>query len=236
MAYFSELIKTEYAMFVWIAVVFISVTSFLASVKGFFEFCLWVTKVKAERTSDFNLAKRSMVKTFVGLVFLGVAWSSGTNLYRSYLNGKKVFVVTYNDNLIANKKTGTIHLKGISYGELPSKEWETKEISLVKNRPYSGSERIIYEQIGIEALTQKNDTIAIEAYLLAISFSPLSYHLYDKLTRIYGRKKEYTNIAKLYDNALINISKLSLNKRDQKRANKEFLMRIQRTKFRAQLV
>jgi hypothetical protein len=165
------------------------------------------SKVKKEKENGFELAKRSTIKTVAGLAFLGVAWSSGSSLYRSYLNGRKTFIVKYNKNLITNKKTGTIHLKNVSSGELPSKKWETKKI----------------------------DLIATEAYLLAIGVSPLSYHLYDKLTRIYGRKKEYTNIAKLYDDALLNLPKLSLNKRHYKRANKEFTMRMQRTKHRSLL-
>ena len=70
---------------------------------------------------------------------------------------------------------------------------------------------------------------------MAIEVSPLSYHLYDKLTRIYGRKKEYTNIENLYNNALLILPKLSLNKRSYKRANKEFTMRMQRTKHRTLL-
>ncbi len=235
MEFISGLVKTEYAIFLWIVVAFIAVAGFLASIKGFFEFISWIKKVKEERASDFDLAKRSTIKTAAGLAFLGVGWSSGSSLYRSYMNGRKIFIVKYNKNLITNKKTGTIHLKNVSSGEFPSKKWETKKIDLIKNMPYSGSARRIYEEIAAEAIAQKNDLIAIEAYLLAISISPLSYHLYDKLTRIYGRKKEYTNIAKLYDNVLLKLSKLPLNKRHHKRANKEFTMRMQRTKHRALL-
>jgi hypothetical protein len=62
------------------------------------------------------------------------------------------FAVTYNENLIINKKTGTIHLKHISSGEYPSKKWESKKIDLFQNKPYSGSSRRIYEEIAIEAL------------------------------------------------------------------------------------
>jgi hypothetical protein len=61
--------------------------------------------------------------------------------------------------------------------------------------------------------------IAIKAYALAIELSPLSYHLYDKLTRIYDRKK-YTKIANLYDNAVLNVPELLLSVRSHKRANK----------------
>ena len=233
MDFISGLINTEYAIFLWVIVGLMTVSGFLASIKDFFEFLSWITKVKEERANDFDLAKRSTIKTIAGLAFLGVAWSSGTTLFRSYQKRRKIFIVKYNESLITNKKTGTIHLKSVSSGELPSKKWETKKINLVKNKPYSGSARRIYEALAVEAIIQKNDLIAIEAYLLAINSSPLSYHLYDKLTRIYGRKKEYTNIAKLYDNALLTLPKLSLSERHRKRANKEFTMRMLRTKYRA---
>lgn len=235
MGFISELIKTEYAIFLWIVVAFISVAGFLASIKGFFEFISWIKKVKEERANGFDSARRSTIKTTVGLVFLGAAWTSGLNVYRSYQNGKMSFIVKYNKNLIANKKTGTIHFKGVSSGAFPSEKWESKKMDLLKNKPYSGSSRRIYEEIAIEALLQKNDVVAIKAYILAIEVSPLSYHLYDKLTRIYGRKKEYTNIYYLYNNALLSLPKLSLNKRNYKRANKEFTMRMQRTKHRSLL-
>lgn len=235
MEFISELVKTEYTIFLWIVVAFTSIAGFLASIKGFFEFISWIKKVKEERANDFNFAKRTTIKTAAGLVFLGVAWSSGLSLYRSYPNSKMSFIVKYNKKLVANKKTGTIHLKGVSSGAFPSKKWESKNIDLYKNKPYSGSSRRIYEEIAKEALLQKNDLIAIKAYIMAIEVSPLSYHLYDKLTRIYGRKKEYTNIENLYNNALLILPKLSLNKRSYKRANKEFTMRMQRTKHRTLL-
>ena len=145
----AGLVKTEYAIFLWIVLAFIAVTGFLASIKSFFEFISWIKKVKEESASDFDLAKRSTIKTAAGLAFLGVAWSSGSNLYHSYMNGRKTLIVKYNKNLITNKKTGTIHLKNVSSGELPSKKWETPKIDLIKNMPYSGSSRKIYEEIAV---------------------------------------------------------------------------------------
>lgn len=234
MVFVSELIKTEYAIFLWITVAFLSLASFLVSIKGFFEFISWVIKVKEERTSEYNLAKRSTIKVAAGLVFLGFFWSSGSSLFSVYHNGRKTFTIRHNKSLVTNNKTGTIHLKNVSSGALPSTKWVSNKINLVRNKPYSGSARRIYEAIAVEALIQKNDFIATEAYLLAINVSPLSYHLYDKLTRIYGRKKEYSDIAKMYESAILNLSKLALNKRTLKRANEEFTMRLQRTKHRAQ--
>ncbi|ABM03485.1 hypothetical protein Ping_1696 [Psychromonas ingrahamii 37] len=235
MAFFSELLKTEHILFVWVIVAFIAFSGFLVSIKGFFEFIAWVKKVRLERSSDLDLAKRSTFKSIIALALLGAAWSSGSTLYRSYLDGKKILFVKFNKNLIVNKKTGIIHLKNVSAGVLPSSKWAGNKLDLVKHRPYSESSRRIYEQIAIEALKQKNDTVAIEAYILAIQVSPLSYHLYDNLIRIYGRQKEYSKINLLFNDALENLSKLNLGKRQKKNANKEFLMRLKRTEHRALL-
>jgi len=60
-------------------------------------------------------------------------------------------------------------------------------------------------------------------------------HLYDKLTKIYGRRKEYDNIFELFEKALLDIDLINLNKRHKKRVRKEFTMRLERTKKRALL-
>lgn len=103
----------------------------------------------------------------------------------------------------------------------------------MRHIPYAGCERKIYEEIGLQALRQRDDCVATEAYLLAIRSSPTSYHLYDKLTRIYGRQKDYLNILKIHQDALVQLPSLKLSSRQGRRAEKEFLMRIRRTKYRA---
>jgi len=46
MDFISGLINTEYAIFLWVIVGLMTVSGFLASIKDFFEFLSWITKVK----------------------------------------------------------------------------------------------------------------------------------------------------------------------------------------------
>jgi hypothetical protein len=70
-------------------------------------------------------------------------------------------------------------------------------------------------------------------FLLSIKSSPLRYHLYDELTRVYGRRKEYKNILELHESALNSLASMNLSKKRLKRAINEFSMRIDRSKMRA---
>lgn len=169
----------------------------------------------------------------MGGAIAGILWGIRKEINNNYLKSQKIIVACKKSGLIAHKKNGTIHFVGVSKGNLPSAKWATNKIDLVKYHPYGGFEMRIYEAVGKEAISQKNDKATIYAYGLAIKFSPLSYHLYDKLIRIYGRRKEYNKVLELLTVALLNVEKMQLSKRLRKRAKKEFTMRIERTKKRS---
>jgi hypothetical protein len=63
MEFIAELVKTEYPIFFWIVVTFISVSGLLASIKGFFEFISWISKVKEERANEMMLTTKFLKRT-----------------------------------------------------------------------------------------------------------------------------------------------------------------------------
>jgi len=235
MEYIAELYKTEYSIFAWIVMTLIAVVAFLTTIKSGYEFIAWFKSMNAENPETVDFSKRSGIKVLGGITLLSLIWVNGRKIYTDYRNREKVLKVSEKSGIIAHKKTGTIHLVGESNGALPSKKWATKNIDLIRYRPYRGSERRIYEEIAQEATNQRNDEVIIYSYLLAIQSSPLSYHLYDKLTRVYGRRKKYKNILELHKSALNNLSTMNLSKKRLKRATNEFSLRVERTEKRALL-
>lgn len=235
MEFITELYKTEYAILAWIVTAFLAVVAFLTMLKSGHEFIAWFRTIKADNPEKVDFSKRSAIKALGGITLLSLIWVNGRKIYTDYKNSQKVIKVSEKSGLIAHKKTGTIHLARVSNGALPSTKWATKSIDLIRYTPYRGYELRIYEEIAREAEKQRNDEVIIYSYLLAIKSSPLSYHLYDKLTRIYGRRGEYQHILDLHKSALNNLSAMNLSKKRLKRATKEFAMRVDRTKKRALL-
>lgn len=235
MEFIAELYKTEYAILAWIVTAFLAVVAFLTTIKSAHEFTVWFRTIKNDNPEKVDFSKRSAIKALGGITLLSLIWVNGRKIYTDYKNSQKVIKVSEKSGLVAHKKTGTIHLAKVSNGALPSSKWATKSIDLIRYTPYRGSELRIYEDIAREAEKQRNDEVIIYAYLLAIKSSPLSYHLYDKLTRVYGRRKEYQHILELHKSALNNLSTMNLSKKRLKRATSEFSMRVDRTKKRALL-
>jgi len=232
MEYIAEFYKTEYSILAWIVTTLIVAVAFLTTIKSGYEFITWFKSVNADNSEKVDFSKRSGIKVLGGITLLSLLWVNGRKIYTDYRNSEKVLRVSEKSGITAHKKTGTIHLVGESNGALPSKKWATKNIDLIRYRPYRGFERRIYEEIAREAVNQRNDEVVIYSYLLAIQSSPLSYHLYDKLTRIYGRRKEYKNILELHQSALKNLSTMKLSKKRLKRATNEFSLRVERTQKR----
>lgn len=235
MEFITELYKTEYAILAWIVTALLAVVAFLTILKSGHEFIAWFRTIKADNPEKVDFSKRSAIKALGGITLLSLIWVNGRKIYTDYKNSQKVIKVSEKSGLIVHKKTGTIHLARVSNGALPSTKWATKSIDLIRYTPYRGYELRIYEEIAREAEKQRNDEVIIYSYLLAIKSSPLSYHLYDKLTRIYGRRGEYQHILDLHKSALNNLSAMNLSKKRLKRATKEFAMRVDRTKKRALL-
>lgn len=228
----TEFYKTLMATFIWAGSVFMTVVAFLIAIKSAHEFYVWLQRLVITHRRDVDLSKRAMVKILGGLTLLSVVWVNGKKFYLDYKNSRQVINVSRESGVIAHKKSGTIHLAGVSKGALPSDRWATKSINLLSYRPYRGSERRVYEVIAREAEKQRNDEVLIYCYLLAIQSSPLSYHLYDKLTRVFGRRKEYLRIEELHRSALESLASMNLNKKSLKRATQEFSMRLDRTRKR----
>lgn len=235
MEYVYEILKTEYGIFLWLAAAVVTVITFLASIKTAYELYEWIRGMYADNPDQVNFSKRAFLVATGGVTVISLVWVNGKKFYTDYKNSTRLITADKNSGLVAHKKTGTIHLAGVSEGTLPSEKWATKKIDLVRYSPYAGYESTIYEAVGKEAITQRNDELTIYAYLLAIKSSPLSYHLYDKLARVFGRRKEYSEILKLYEDALLSVKSMDLNKRKRKRAMSEFSARVAKTKKRALL-
>jgi hypothetical protein len=235
MEYISEIFKTEYSIFAWMITSVITIISIFTIFKNGHELAEWFKKLNTEKPEQIDFSRRAAIKIIGGVTLLTLVWVNGRKVYTDYKNGRKVIDVSEKSRIVAHKKSGIIHLAGRSKGALPSKKWATTKIDLVRYNPYRGAESSIYEAIASESIHQRNDEITVYSYLLAIKSNPLSYHLYDKLTRIYGRRKEYEQILELHTFALKNLSSMGLSRKRLKRAKKEFTKRVDSTKKRALL-
>ena len=235
MEFIKDIYEAGYFFIAGIVAISVMVFSFLNTIKSGLESVTWLRSQYYEGPEQIDFSKRATMKIIGGVSLLPFLWVCGQKVYTDYKNSKKVISVSKESGLIAHKKTGTIHLAGESDGALPSKKWATRNIDLLRYRPYSGYELRIYEKIGQEAEKQRKDDVIIQAYWLAIKSSPLSYHLYDKLTRVYGRRNEYDKILELHQSALDSLKTMDLNKKRLKRATKEFSFRVERTHKRALL-
>ena len=164
---------------------------------------------------DEPLARNSRRKFLIGLTsipgVIGLISISGVIIWlimnTKFLSQKiKRFLFQYLPNgnqLVINKKSGTIHHKIICKNHLPKKNNVGNNIDFIKNVKFHKSKKLqilnkLTENISIED--------SIEILLLAISNDPTSVHLYDKLIKLYGEIKRYGEIHSLLSNAEIIIS------------------------------
>ena len=162
---------------------------------------------------DEPLARNSRRKFLIGLISITVGLTSITGVIiwqimnTKFLSQKiKRFLFQYLPNgnqLVINKKSGTIHHKIICKNHLPKKNNVGNNIDFKKNVKFHKSKKLqilnkLTENISIED--------SIEILLLATSNNPTSVHLYDKLIKLYGEIKRYGEIHLLLSNAEIIIS------------------------------
>lgn len=235
--FIKEVLLLEKHILIWLLAAFVSLAAIIGALKTLIEFYYSYKQIKSDFPKKHNLLlnRRNFIIASVFFSALPVIVISSKRLINFYKTKKRILHVIHNENLVANKKTGIIHLKNVSTGTLPSTKHSTHKINLHRSIPYSGFERRIYESLGKEALKQRKDDFAIELYNKAIDSSPLSYHLYDKLIRIYGRSKEYSKIRILFETALSNLENSNISKKRYRRAKKEFRARLNRTIFRAEI-
>lgn len=169
--------------------------------------------VEHETIKDEPLARNSRRKFLIGLISITVGLTSITGVIiwqimnTKFLSQKiKRFLFQYLPNgnqLVINKKSGTIHHKIICKNHLPKKNNVGNNIDFKKNVKFHKSKKLqilnkLTENISIED--------SIEILLLATSNNPTSVHLYDKLIKLYGEIKRYGEIHLLLSNAEIIIS------------------------------
>ena len=226
--FIKEFIFFEHNCFIIIAGYIIAIATLICALKGIVEFAE-LFRTRTATTPSFKITRRNILKVAGCTALLNISGFLGKKLC-IYIQKKRLFLkIRYNRDIIANSKSKVIHLRGVSNGLLPSAKRQTRQIDLDSFYPYRGYERRIFEALGVEAIKQKNDDLAVYLYKNAIENSPLSYHLYDKLTRIYGRQKEYNKIYQLFVGALDNIKNTNISKKHYRRAKMEFQFRLNRT-------
>lgn len=233
MEFINEIFSIEYKILSIVTAGIIALAGLTAAIKGLYDFIQWVKYYKDSDSSGFDSGKRTLIKASIGIFITGIFWTVGGKIYSSFTKGQHSIRMPKDSGIIINKKTKIIHYKKVTTGNFPSERNSSYLINLEKSMPYRDFEMRIFEAIGKEAIKQKKDDVAIKSYILAINSSPLSYHLYDKLTRIYGRQKMYDEILGLHQVAIENLNALNISKKRRNRAKKEFSMRVNKAMHRA---
>ena len=112
MEFIKEIFLFEYRVFAWAATAIISIAAIIGSVKTLIESYLSYKQLKLESSDKIEsfLNRRNFIKAAVLTSVFSILVISSKRLTKYYKSRKKNFTVIHNKNLIANKKTGIIHL------------------------------------------------------------------------------------------------------------------------------
>ena len=114
-------------------------------------------------------------------------------------DGPSRFLVRY--PYVQNRKTLVAHHPDVCAHHLPK---ESNRRQALRSAPlHRGREALFLERLA----TYDDDGSEVAYLQRAIAHSPLSIHLYDKLVRAYGRKKQYDQIEPLFDHAIHHVER-----------------------------
>jgi hypothetical protein len=97
---------------------------------------------------------------------------------------------------------GVLHHRTLCSGHLPTKRNSQRfDGSLDQVSPHLRGSVHMIERLANELVDRNELASAIQLYKYAIQLSPDSFHLYDRLVRLYGRTKQFAEIRPLLTNA-----------------------------------
>jgi hypothetical protein len=229
---------------------------------------LW-TFIPAKARRSLLRAKKSSLsvyqnsrRAFVGLSALAVlSVASGGILYllrrRVVKKGQRPYSVPVSqlgldaerNPWIVHKRTNVVHYVGLCSKHLPFKYNQLENTVAPTNLLiHSGYTLRILEDLAKRTLPQPGqEEHAISLLKQAIALSPLSFHYYDRLVKIYGVLRRYEEIKPLLGNGLkqVDLKLVEINKFEDspqktksldrlKRAQKGFQLRIKQVNYRKQ--
>ena len=134
-------------------------------------------------------------------------------------------------NIVVNARTHVLHHTSACRHPLP------RDINRVKkpsDLPDVGVHRTheasVFEALAGDAFANTRDDEAISHLKRGLAISPLRFHLYDRLVRVYGRRKQYDEIFKELQAGLREAERLAssnaITRTDLQRARQEFEARL----------
>ena len=199
----------------------IAIANFLDSLNTLLSF-LKRKKQKIGVAHSRNIIKRrKFIKIALSIGIVAI----GGYLISKILKMKDFFAFVSEPNsdgyLIANKKTGVIHHSKICNWHLPNKSNQVLDFRKLANpRPHKYRNINIYEIMSKQCEQNEQYEESIVFLKKAIDFSPERVHLYDKLVRLYGRQKQYSQIQKVYENGIMKVQAVFVQKQNKQQMNK----------------
>ncbi len=107
------------------------------------------------------------------------------------------------DYLVMHPVSGRIHHSRLCSGHLPRQAVRLQKIHLIAPFLAHRTRRFnVFETMARQCLEQQDLQGAVLYLQQAIVATPERVHLYDRLARLYGRQKQYPQIAAMFENGI----------------------------------